>query len=150
MKLYSLVRGSEVIGYRVIVPELSRAYDINTNLFKSYAEGSISLVNLDSIFMHEGADGKWYSDDEEKHGEGIKTYLEEVYDTEVANLVVLLSSKKPIVFGKTEVVYNNLTYKIADVDCGMGTVIIEREGKNFGTSDCIPLMQAVRLVNTSK
>ena len=42
MKLYSLVRGSEVIGYRVVVPELSRAYDINTNLFKSYADGVIS------------------------------------------------------------------------------------------------------------
>ena len=131
MELYSLVKGAEAIGYRVVVPELKRAYDINANLFKSYASGVLDLVNLKSLFMHQEQNGKWYTEGEKNHNEGISTYIELIYDTEVCNLVDILSFARDCVFGVTEVLFRERRWIVEDVDLSQGILML---GKGSGIS----------------
>lgn len=131
MELYSLVKGAEVIGYRVVVPELKRAYDINANLFKSYASGVLDLANLKSLFMHQEQNGRWYTSGEKNRNEGISTYIELIYDTEVCNLIDLLSHARDCVFGVTEVSFRDRNWVVEDIDLSQGILML---GKGSGLS----------------
>ena len=131
MELYSLVKGAEVIGYRVVVPELKRAYDINANLFKSYASGVLDLVNLKSLFMHQEQNGKWYTEGEKDRREGVSTYIELIYDTEVCNLIDILSYARNCVFGETKVTFRDRTWVVEDIDLSQGILML---GKGSGLS----------------
>lgn len=126
MELYSLVRGHETIGYRVVIPELRRAYDVNENLFMSYASGVLDLSNLKSLFVHKCSNGKWCTEGEESREEGITTYLELIYDSDVCNLVDILSSARNCVFRSTCVEYEGKSWVVEDVDLSQGIFLLSR------------------------
>ena len=134
MELCALCYESEIVGVRVVFPEVNRAYDISLNLFERYNDtfqvDSISKrLNLVPVSKSPNGGIKWVTDDEMSSGCGkIRNYIELQYDTEVCNLVDFISRYPNIIFERSRYLNKDgYAWLITDIDCSQGELLLWKD-----------------------